>query len=123
MIQIHMRWSVSNASNEAGSPLGDAIESGFTPATRRKVRFMLPPNSPKMRISVREDLQELIDARESGTAYFLGQVHLAVRNGLNILKRLLIMTYVFLDKNCREPPVALSIPHAALVEVGMVCCI
>ncbi|CAN6717384.1 unnamed protein product [Malus baccata var. baccata] len=88
----------------------DAIESGFTPATRRKVRFMLPPN-------------KLIDARESGTAYFLGQVHLAVRDGLNILKRLLIMTYVFLDKNCREPPVALSIPHAALVEVGMVCCI
>ncbi|KAF4385307.1 hypothetical protein G4B88_026590 [Cannabis sativa] len=87
---------------------------------RKKVRFMLPPNSPKMRVCVREELQELVDARESGTAYFLGQSHLRVRNGSNFLKRFLIMTYTFCDKNSREPPVALNIPHAALVEVGMV---
>lgn len=98
----------------------DSIESASAPVTRRKVRFMLPPESPRMQVSVRAELRELVDARESGTAYFLGQSHLKVRDGSSFLKRFLIMTYVFLDKNCREPPVALNIPHAALVEVGMV---
>ncbi|XP_054789053.1 potassium transporter 2-like isoform X1 [Prosopis cineraria] len=92
-------------------------------AKRKKVRFMLPANSPKMQASVRKELLELIDARESGSAYFLGQSHLVVRDGSNILKRFLIMTYHLSEKNCREPPVALKIPHAALVEVGMVCTI
>lgn len=105
------------------STLADACESGLVSLQRKKVRFTLPPNSPKMRVSIREELQELIDARESGTAYFLGQVHLAVRDGSNVFKRLLILTYVLCEKNCREPPVALNIPHAALVEVGMVCSI
>ncbi|KAK6261489.1 hypothetical protein QUC31_007305 [Theobroma cacao] len=99
------------------STVGDADNEG---KRKKKVQFMLPTNSPKMRVPVREELQELINARESGTAYFLGQSHLAVRNGSNLLKQFLIMTYVFFDKNCREPHVALNIPHAALVEVGMV---
>ncbi|PQQ15451.1 potassium transporter 2 isoform X2 [Prunus yedoensis var. nudiflora] len=114
---------VSNIETQLAPMVGDALESGLGPVMRKKVRFMLPANSPKMRASVKDELQELIDARESGTAYFLGQVHLAVRDGSDVLKRLLIMTYAFCDKNCREPPVALNIPHAALVEVGMVCCI
>ncbi|XP_016651175.1 PREDICTED: potassium transporter 2 [Prunus mume] len=114
---------VSNIETQLAPMVADAVESGLGSVMRKKVRFMLPANSPKMRASVRDELQELIDARESGTAYFLGQVHLAVRDGSDVLKRLLIMTYAFCDKNCREPPVALNIPHAALVEVGMVCCI
>ncbi|KAI4352088.1 hypothetical protein L6164_006374 [Bauhinia variegata] len=93
------------------------------PVKNKKVRFLLPANSPKMQASVRQELQELIDARESGSAYFLGQSHLVVHHGSNFLKKFLIMTYRFSDKNCREPPVALKIPHAALVEVGMVCTI
>lgn len=93
------------------------------PNKRKKVRFMLPASSPKMHASVRKELSELIDARESGSAYFLGQSHLLVRDGSNFLKRFLIMAYRFSEKNCREPPVALKIPHAALVEVGMVCTI
>ncbi|RVW52475.1 Potassium transporter 25 [Vitis vinifera] len=97
----------------------DSIESASALVTRRKVRFMLPPESPRMQVSVRAELQELVDARESGTAYFLGQSHLKVRDGSSFLKRFLIMTYVFLDKNCREPPVALNIPHAALVELDL----
>ncbi|CAB4311836.1 unnamed protein product [Prunus armeniaca] len=114
---------VSNIETQLAPMVADAVESGLGSVMRKKVRFMLPANSPKMRASVRDELQELIDARESGTAYFLGQVHLAVRDGSDVLKRFLIMTYAFCDKNCREPPVALNIPHAALVEVGMVCCI
>ncbi|KAG6627682.1 hypothetical protein CIPAW_15G146500 [Carya illinoinensis] len=102
------------------STSGSSLESSCAPVNRKKVRFMLPPNSPKMQVSVRKELQELIDARESGTAYVLGQSHLALRQGSNFLKRFLIKTYIFCDKNCRETPVALNIPHAALVEVGMV---
>nr|DAD32251.1 TPA_asm: hypothetical protein HUJ06_011102 [Nelumbo nucifera] len=100
--------------------LGGTYGGSHPPMKRKKVRFLLPPESPMMQASVREELQELVDARESGTAYFLGQSHLSVRDGSNILKKFLIMIYVFLDKNCREPLVALNIPHAALVEVGMV---
>ncbi|KAG6675980.1 hypothetical protein I3842_15G131300 [Carya illinoinensis] len=106
--------------NSQTSTSGSSLESSCAPLNRKKVRFMLPPNSPKMQVSVRKELQELIDARESGTAYVLGQSHLALRQGSNFLKRFLIKTYIFCDKNCREPPVALNIPHAALVEVGMV---
>ncbi|XP_059644112.1 potassium transporter 10-like isoform X2 [Cornus florida] len=102
------------------SPLGESLETDCAPIKRKRVRFTLPPSSPKMPVSVREELQELVDARESGTAYFLGHSHLSVRNSANFLKRFLIGTYVFLDKNCREPPVALNIPHAALVEIGMI---
>ncbi|XVE63941.1 hypothetical protein DITRI_Ditri07aG0061100 [Diplodiscus trichospermus] len=112
LIPIHDIQGTSSAQAETG----DASEN----SKMKKVRFMLPAASPKMLASVREELQELIEARESGTAYFLGQSHLAVRNGSNFLKQFLIMTYVFFDKNCREPHVALNIPHAALVEVGMV---
>ncbi|XAR65498.1 hypothetical protein NMG60_11009641 [Bertholletia excelsa] len=101
------------------SPLGDPSPSVSGPTRRKKVRFMLPSSSPMMKASVREELQEIVDARESGTAYFLGQSHLAARHGSNFIKKFLIRTYVFLDKNCREAPVALNIPHAALVEVGM----
>ncbi|XP_061357598.1 potassium transporter 6-like isoform X1 [Gastrolobium bilobum] len=105
------------------NPVGDTLESTSRPSKKKKVRFMLPANSPKMQPSVRKELLELIDARESGSAYFLGQSHLVVRDGSNFLKKFLIMAYRFSEKNCREPPVALKIPHAALVEVGMVCTI
>ena len=100
-------------------PEGELIGRN-APVRRKKVRFLIPESSPRLRVSVRDELQELINARESGTAYFLGQSHLTVRHGSNFFKKFLIMAYVFLDKNCREPPVALNIPHAALVEVGMV---
>lgn len=115
----------SQVNNESQiSPVAEeALESSSGCKKRKKVRFMLPHNSPKMQVSVRNELLELIDARESGSAYFLGQSHLVVRDGSNFLKRFLIMVYRFSEKNCREPPVALKIPHAALVEVGVVCTI
>ncbi|KAJ6373771.1 hypothetical protein OIU78_029454 [Salix suchowensis] len=124
LIPIHDTTSVAGSTNIANnetltSPSGDFIERK-TAVRRKKVRFLIPEGGARMRLSVREELQELIDARESGTAYFLGQSHLTVRDDSNFLKKFLIMAFVFLDRNCREPPVALNIPHAALVEVGMV---
>lgn len=98
----------------------DPAELSSVPVRKKRVRFMLPKNSPEMSASVRKELQDLVDARESGTAYFLGQSHLSLRRGSSLLKKFLIMIYVFLDKNSRETPVALNIPHAALLEVGTV---
>ncbi|CAA0831775.1 Potassium transporter 6 [Striga hermonthica] len=66
------------------------------------------------------ELEEIVMARESGTAYIMGKSHVLPGKGSNLLKRLLIMGYVFLDNNAREPPVALNIPKAALLEVGTV---
>ncbi|KAE8712487.1 homeobox-leucine zipper family protein [Hibiscus syriacus] len=117
LIPLHDNQGTSSA-NAATQTNGSS--SGDSKGKQKKVRFMLPVDSPRMRVSVREELNELIEARESGTAYFLGQSHLVVRNGSNFIKRFLVMVYVFLDKNGREPHVALNIPHAALVEVGMV---
>ncbi|XP_060206420.1 potassium transporter 10-like [Lycium barbarum] len=111
--------------NESDEQVTD-IENPENPTTtttttrRKKVRFMLPASSPKMNPSVRKELQEIVDARESGTAYFLGHSHLKVRKGSNFVKQFLVMAYAFLDRNCREPPIALDIPHAARLEVGMV---
>ncbi|KAH6797203.1 hypothetical protein C2S52_021757 [Perilla frutescens var. hirtella] len=113
----------SFAASESRRGLLDAPSSSGSsplPVNKKRVRFMLPPKSPRMRAAVRQELEDIIDARESGTAYFLGQSHLLARNGSNMLKKLLIMTYVFLDKNSREAPVALNIPNAALLEVGTV---
>lgn len=57
---------------------GGAGGRGATPV-RKKVKFVLQsPNSPKMWVCVRQELQELVDARESGTTYVLGQSHLSV---------------------------------------------
>lgn len=100
--------------------VGDSSVSVHAPKRRKKVKFALPSSSPKMSVLVREELQELVDARESGTAYFMGHCHLSVRPGTNFLKKILVAAYVFLDKNSRENPVALNIPHAALLEVGTV---
>ncbi|KAJ1394252.1 Potassium transporter [Sesbania bispinosa] len=118
-----MGTKLVNNESQISPVRGDILGSSSRACKKKKVRFMLPANSPKMQQSVRKELLELIDARESGSAYFLGQSHLVVRDGSNFLKRFFIMAYRFSEKNCREPPVALKIPHAALVEVGMVCSI
>ncbi|XP_047954792.1 potassium transporter 25-like [Salvia hispanica] len=114
------------SSSECSSTVGvgesrrGLLDAPSSSGNRKRVRFMLPPESPKIRMSVSQELGEMLDARENGTTYFLGQSHLMARQGSNLFKRLLVMTYVFLGKNCREPPVALNIPNAALLEVGTV---
>ncbi|ONK67182.1 uncharacterized protein A4U43_C06F17120 [Asparagus officinalis] len=86
---------------------------------RKRVRFLLPPESPEMSLAVREELQELLDAREHGTTYILGKSQFFAQRGSNFLRRIIIGVYIFLVKNCREPSMLLNIPHAAHVEVGI----
>eukprot|EP01018_Ginkgo_biloba_P005526 Gb_07455 [translate_table: standard] len=106
------------------SPTTQSIQDVIQPDSphlvrRKKVRFVLP-NSPEMDPSVREELEELLEAKESGTAYILGHSNVKARRGSILLKKFLIdVAYNFLKKNCTGSPVALGVPHAALLEVGM----
>uniref|UniRef100_A0A5B7BD32 Potassium transporter n=1 Tax=Davidia involucrata TaxID=16924 RepID=A0A5B7BD32_DAVIN len=86
---------------------------------RRQVRFQLPPN-PGVDPSVREELLDLIQAKEAGVAYIMGHSYVKARRSSSYLKKLVIdIGYSFLRKNCRGPAVALNIPHISLIEVGM----
>ncbi|CDP19088.1 unnamed protein product [Coffea canephora] len=87
---------------------------------RRQVRFQLP-ESPGMDVSVREELLDLIQAKEAGVAYIMGHSYVKARRSSSYLKKLVIdIGYSFLRKNCRGPAVALNIPHISLIEVGMI---
>uniref|UniRef100_A0A2P2MCR4 Potassium transporter n=1 Tax=Rhizophora mucronata TaxID=61149 RepID=A0A2P2MCR4_RHIMU len=85
-----------------------------------RVRFQLPPN-PGMDPAVREELMDLIQAREAGVAYILGHSYVKARRNSSFFKKLAIdIGYSFLRKNCRGPSVTLNIPHISLIEVGMI---
>ncbi|KAH9330218.1 hypothetical protein KI387_002326, partial [Taxus chinensis] len=88
---------------------------------RRKVRFVLPSSPESECAAVRDELEALLEARESGSAFILGHSYVQARGGSSFLKIIAIdVVYNFLKKNCRGSSVALGVPHAALLEVGMV---
>ncbi|KAF9675686.1 hypothetical protein SADUNF_Sadunf09G0058200 [Salix dunnii] len=67
-----------------------------------------------------ESLQ-ILKAKESGVAYILGHSHARAKKSSSIIKKFAIdVVYTFLSKNCREPDVALNVPHTSLLEVGMI---
>lgn len=87
---------------------------------RRRVRFRLPEN-PGMDPAVRDELSDLIDAKDAGVAYIMGHSYVKARRSASFMKKLVIdIGYSFLRKNCRGPAVALNIPHISLIEVGMI---
>ncbi|KAK7267121.1 hypothetical protein RIF29_19785 [Crotalaria pallida] len=91
-----------------------------TEVRRRRVRFQLA-NNPGLNHAVREELSDLILAKEAGVAYIMGHSYVKARKSSSFLKKLVIdIGYSFLRKNCRSPAVALHIPHISLVEVGMI---
>lgn len=87
---------------------------------RRQVRFQVP-ESPGMDPLVRDELVDLIQAKEAGVAYIMGHSYVKARRSSSYLKKFVIdIAYSFLRKNCRGPSVALNIPHISLIEVGMI---
>ncbi|KAL8150143.1 hypothetical protein V2J09_019951 [Rumex salicifolius] len=99
------------------------IQSPQPPSTlqqRKRVRFLVP-ESPKIQDGTREELQDLMEAREAGMAYILGHVHLRAKQGSGYIKKLVInVGYDFLRRNCRTSTYPLSVPHASTLEVGMI---
>ncbi|KAH7863901.1 hypothetical protein Vadar_023214 [Vaccinium darrowii] len=70
---------------------------------------------------LKEESLEILKAREFGIAYILGNSHAKAKKSSSIFKKLAIdVVYAFLSKNCREPEVAMSVPHTSLLQVGMI---
>lgn len=100
--------------------LRSAYEDENPQVRKRQVRFQLPTNQG-MDPSVRDELMDLIRAKEAGVAYIMGHSYVKARRSSSFLKKLVIdIGYSFLRKNCRGPAVALNIPHISLIEVGMI---
>ncbi|PSS26854.1 Potassium transporter like [Actinidia chinensis var. chinensis] len=86
---------------------------------RKRVRFVIP-DSPEIDRGVREELQDLMEAREAGVAYILGHSYVRAKQGSSLLKKFVInYGYDLLRRNSRAPTYALSVPHASTLEVGM----
>lgn len=89
-------------------------------ACKKGVRFEIS-KSPDLSPAVRQELQELIEAKEAGVAYVLGHSYVKAKKSSSFIKRFAIdVAYTFLRRNCRGTSVALSIPHISLIEVGMI---
>ncbi|KAF6142782.1 hypothetical protein GIB67_023264 [Kingdonia uniflora] len=87
---------------------------------RKRVKFEIP-EADYLDHEVKEELQELIEAKESGLAYVMGHSYIKARRNSSFVKKFVIdVAYSFLRKNCRGPAVALNIPHISLIEVGMI---
>ncbi|KAF6137417.1 hypothetical protein GIB67_037339 [Kingdonia uniflora] len=101
----------------------DMIEMEHVASNERRVRFAIDDDSEETRPEMRilEELEELGAAQQAGTAFILGHTHVKAKQGSSIFKRAAIdIGYNFLRRNCRGPDVALRVPPASLLEVGMV---
>lgn len=114
--------SASSVEVRVDSPNGIELAAPeAAPAVVKKVRFVLEAASPDVDKRVLEELHELCEAREAGTAFILGHSHVQTKPGSSLLKKLAVgVGYNFLRRNCRGPDVVLRVPPASLLEVGMV---
>ncbi|CAI9277070.1 unnamed protein product [Lactuca saligna] len=102
------------------SPEIAVVVAAPPPVPRKRVRFVLPA-SPQMDTGVREELRELMEAREAGLAFIRGHCYVKAKRGSSLMKRFVInFGYDFLRRNSRGPGNALSFPQASTLEVGMV---
>nr|BAO45900.1 potassium transporter [Acacia mangium] len=87
---------------------------------RKRVSFVVP-DSPEIDLNAKEELQELMEAREAGMAFIMGHSYVRAKRGSSWIKKVVInYGYDFLRRNSRGPTYALSIPHASTLEVGMI---
>ncbi|CAA2992651.1 potassium transporter 4-like [Olea europaea subsp. europaea] len=123
IVSEHDDFGTSNSIQSSKSLTLQSLRSAYedeNPQRGRQVRFQLR-QSPGMDPSVREELLDLIQAKEAGVAYIMGHSYVKARRSSSFLKKLVIdIGYSFLRKNCRGPAVALHIPHISLIEVGMI---
>ncbi|KAL3835553.1 hypothetical protein ACJIZ3_010289 [Penstemon smallii] len=111
-----------NGSNEemVGTSEVRELKSPRVAKPRKRVRFVIP-ESTKIDKGSREELKELMEAREAGIAYILGHSYVRAKQGSSFMKKMVInFGYDFLRRNSRAPTYALSVPHASTLEVGMV---
>ncbi|KAG7030629.1 putative potassium transporter 8, partial [Cucurbita argyrosperma subsp. argyrosperma] len=93
---------------------------------KKRVRFAIDDDfegdsQSETEALLQEELEDLVAAQQSGTAFILGHSHVRAKQGSSLLKRLAInYGYNFLRRNCRGADVALKVPPVSLLEVGMV---
>ncbi|XP_047053737.1 putative potassium transporter 8 [Lolium rigidum] len=106
----------------ADSPHGTGLELAAHANSAKQVRFFIDSlvASPDADKHVTEELEALSAAREAGTAFILGHSHVQCKPGSSVVKKLTVVGYNFLRRNCRGPDVVLRVPPASLLEVGMV---
>nr|POF02968.1 potassium transporter 6 [Quercus suber] len=105
-----------NSTETVGTSEVREIRSPPVMQRRKKVRFIVP-ESPNIDTSVREELRELMEAREAGIAYILGQSYMKAKQGSSMIKKLVInYGYEFLRRNSRVASYAFSLPHASTLE-------
>ena len=117
-MHLPMQVSVSFGFQTVES-IGDIVE--MSAPKERRVRFSIDEPENPVDAQMREELEDLLAAQQSGTAFILGHSHVKAKQGSSVWKRLAInYGYNFLRRNCRGPDVALKVPPASLLEVGMV---
>ncbi|XP_010676388.2 potassium transporter 7 isoform X2 [Beta vulgaris subsp. vulgaris] len=88
--------------------------------SQRHTRFQLPGDE-YLEEELKEELIELLEAKEAGIAYIVGHSFIRARRHSSKLKRFVInRAFSFLRKNCRSSAVVLHIPHISLIQVGVV---
>lgn len=88
---------------------------------RKKIVRFLVPAKPQIDRSAQQELQVLMEAREAGVAYIMGNSYMRAKKGSNILKKIAINHgYDFLRRNSRGPCYPVNVPHASTLQVGMV---
>lgn len=87
---------------------------------KKRVRFVVP-DSPRIDMDTREELLELMEAKEAGMAFIMSHSYVRAKRGSSWIKKAVInYGYDFLRRNSRGPSYALSLPHASTLEVGMI---
>nr|CAB3468713.1 unnamed protein product [Digitaria exilis] len=90
----------------------------------RRVRFEEPWSGEDavaaMAAAESGEVKTLMEERESGVSYMIGQTCVQARESSPAVKRFTVdVVYGFLRRNSRRPAVELGIPNSSLIEVGM----
>ncbi|CAI8585338.1 unnamed protein product [Vicia faba] len=111
--------NVDNLDSEETSSELKEIKSPQVIELKKQVRFSVP-ESPKIDLEAKEELEEVIEAREAGIAYIIGHSYMKAKPGSSTIKKIAInFVYEFLRRNSRAPSFVLGVPHASSLEVGM----
>ncbi|XAR71877.1 hypothetical protein NMG60_11018324 [Bertholletia excelsa] len=118
-------FGFSESSEPTSVSVTNVAEMEPAQVVERRVRFAVDESEfnagSEIGRQLQEELQELFDAQEAGTAFILGQSCVRAKQGSSVLKRVAInFGYNFLRRNCRGPDVALKVPPVSLLQVGMV---
>lgn len=121
-IRLEPVYQRSRDSNEEGLAVIGTSDDSIRPINGKKVRFLVEDSAGfEVDKGVKEELEDLMEAGEAGTTFILGHSHVQAKPGSSLLKKVAIdLVYNFLRRNCRGPDVALRVPPASLLEIGMV---